>query len=248
MQALGQTSNIEDLVRESSLIFSGTVLELGVSSVANLAPRDNFAVVRVSRVMRSDPALGDLRGKLVTVELLDRGNLRPEQTAVFFTSDWIHGGGIASRELAHLDVTNENEVTAEVARLPQRHLAERVAEAVLVVVADVTETKPTPFDIRWRNAPQWAISVLRIATVLRGQPGTNVMVLFPTTERPMWARAPRLRNGQRAVFLLQRPPAWTVPPEEPSWLEAFTALDPADVQPESQLAIVEILVGQVKSR
>jgi|SRR5882724_7150353 len=138
---------IQELVRDSSFIFSGTVVGLGLSTVANLAPRDNLAAVRIDHLLQSDPALGDLRGRMVTVELLSREELQPEEKAIFFTLNWIQGGGIAVREVAHLDARQEDDVAAEVARLPERHLADRLADAVLVVVANVTGVKPTPFDL-----------------------------------------------------------------------------------------------------
>jgi hypothetical protein len=125
-------------------------------------------------------------------------------------------------------------------------LTERLADAALIVVAEVMRVKPTPFDIRWRNAPQWAAASLRIVGVLRDQPRQNATVLFPTSERPMWARAPRLEEGQRAIFLLRRPPDWAALSDPGE--EVFTVLDPADVQPESQRALLERLLGQGSSR
>ena len=61
----------------------------------------NFAAVRTDRPLRFDPSLGDLSGRLATVELLSRSALKPEEKAIFFTLDWILGGGIAIREMAH---------------------------------------------------------------------------------------------------------------------------------------------------
>ena len=241
---------LQKLVRDSNLIFSGTVIELGASSVANLAPRDNFAVVWVDNPMRSDPALGDLRRRKITVELLTQGELQPDQKVIFFTLNWIQGGGIAAREVTHLETQQEDEVAAEVARMPERHLAERLASAILVVVAEVTEIKATPFDIRWRNAPQWATASFRNVEALRGQPIENMVVLFPTSGRPMWARSPRLRKGQRGIFLLHRPPDWPPLPDlGPTLTSAvFTVLDPADVQPVSQRPLVEKLLRQRSAR
>jgi hypothetical protein len=238
-------SDIQEFVRGSSLIFSATVIKLNASSVTSLAARDNLAVVRVDRALRSDRALGDLRGKSVTVELLDVGELQPKERMIFFTLDWIHGGGIAAREVAHVDAKRENEVTAEVERLPERHLAERVADAVLIVLAEVTRIKLTPFDISWRNAPQWGAGTLRIVEVLRGQPGPNTTVLFPTSERPMWASAPRLTKGQRAIFLLHLRPDWAELPDSGPILTsgAFCALDSADIQPESAHPLVAGRLG-----
>src|ERR1700687_3431565 len=102
--------HIQELVSDSRFIFSGAVVELGSSSVANLPPRSNFALVRIDHPLRSDPALGDLRGKLVTVALHDLGELRPGESVIFFTLDWIQGGGIAVRELAHVDMVHEEKV------------------------------------------------------------------------------------------------------------------------------------------
>jgi hypothetical protein len=237
---------LQKLVRDSSLIFSGTVVELGASSVANLAPRDNFAVVWVDRSLRCDAALGDLRRRKITVELLDQGGLQPDQRALFFTSNWIQGGGIAAREVARMETQQEDEVAAEVARLPERHLAERLADSTLVVLAEVAEIRSTPFDIRWRNAPQWAAASFRNVEVLQSNPTEDMVVLFPTSGRPRWARAPRLKEGQRGIFLLHRPPDWPPLPNLGLNLTSaiFTVLDPADVQPVSKRLLVEKLFGQ----
>lgn len=241
---------IQTLVRDSSLIFSGTVIELGASSVANLAPRDNFAVVLVDIPMRSDPALGDLRRKKITVALVKSGEMQPHEKAIFFTLNWIQGGGIAAREVAHVNPQLEKEVTAEVARLPERHLAERLASALLVLVAEVSKTKTTPFDLRWRDAPQWAIASFRNIEPLFGKPGENMVILFPTSGRPTWSRSPRLHEGERAIYLLHRPPDWPrVPDLSPNLTSAiYTLLDPADVQPELQRPLIEKLLSERRSR
>jgi hypothetical protein len=241
---------LQRLVHDSSLIFSGTVIELGASSVANLAPRDNFAVVLVDKPMRFDSALGDLRRKKITVALLKAGELQQDEKAIFFTLNWIQGGGIAAREVSHVNPQQEDEVAGEVARLPERHLAERLASAMLVLVAEVSKTKTTPFDIRSRDAPQWAIASFRNIEALLGKPGKNMLVLFPTSARPMWSRSPRLKEGERAIYLLQRPPDWPrVPDSSPNLTSAiYTLLDPADVQPESQRPLIEKLLGERRTR
>jgi hypothetical protein len=237
---------LQKLVRDAHLIFTATVVEIGASSVANLSPRDNFALVVVDRPLRADPGLGDLRRRKITVELLKMGELRSEDRVIFFTLNWIQGGGIAVRELGHLEMQQEDEVAAEVGRLPTRHLADRVADAILVVVAEVTAIKPTPFEIRWRNAPQWATASFRNVELLRGHPPEEKVILFPTSGRPMWARSPRLKEGQRGIFLLHRPPDGLPLPQSGAPLRSgvFTVLDPADVQPESQRPLIEALLNE----
>jgi len=238
--------DIQKLIQSSSLIFSGTVVEMGASSVANLPPRANFAVVRIDRILRSDPALGSLHGKAVTVAQSNGSKLEDGERAIFLTSDWIQGGGIAAHEVAHFGLGREQEVAEAVQRLPERHLADRLRSSILVVVAEVIETKPMPYDFRWRNAPQWATASFRFRDAMRGLPTENTMALFATSSRPTWARSPRLYAGQRGIFLLHRPPVWTIPMLEASLTsEAFAVIDPADVQPESQRPLIEKLLSQV---
>jgi hypothetical protein len=237
---------IQQLVHDSNLIFSGTVVELDASSVANLPPRENFAVVLVDNPLRFDSALGDLRGRKITVSLVKSGVLQPHEKTIFFTLNWIQGGGIAAREVAHLNPQREDEIADEVARLPERHLAERLGSAMLVLVAEVSKTKTTPFDIRSRDAPQWAIASFRNIEALLGKPGENMIVLFPTSGRPIWSRSPRLKKGERAIYLLHRPPDWPrVPDFSPKLTSAvYTLLDPADRQPESQRPLIEKLLSE----
>src|SRR5262245_19718128 len=91
----------ENLVRSTGLIFAGTVVELGGSSVPDVKPSDNLIVVRVDRGLRVEKALGDIRGKRITVAVKDPRAFRTGQHAVFFTNSWIHGNGIAVREVEH---------------------------------------------------------------------------------------------------------------------------------------------------
>ena len=237
---------LQELVSDAHLIFTATVLEIGASSVENLPPQDDFVVVMVERPLRSEPGLGDLRRKKMTVKLLKTGDLRLEDRVIFFTLNWIQGGGIAVREIGHLGIQLEDDVAEEVGRLPMRHLADRVADSLLIAVAEVTAINPTPFEIRWRSAPQWATASLQKIEPLWGHPPEEMVILFPTSERPIWARSPRLKEGQRGIFLLHRPPDWPPLPQSDAPIRSavFTVLDPADVQPESQRPVIEAMLSE----
>jgi len=236
--------DLSDAVSASDLIFGGTVIELGASSVANLPAKDNFAVVRVERVYLSGAALGNLIGKRVTVALLDSADLNVNDRFIFLTVGWIFGAGIATREVTHKSAQNESEIEAEVALIPEHYLAKRLANALLVATANVTQIGQIPFDITWRNAPQWEFAYVSVGEVLSGKAPRVVTVLFPSSNRPTWVHAPRLQRGQRSIFILHGVPDWTVSPKTPR-VNAFTALDPADVQPESKRALIEKLLSQM---
>jgi hypothetical protein len=123
--------SITELARSSSLIFTGAVVALGASAVSTLHADPSLVTVRVNRVLRSDPSLGDLRNRVVTVKSSTGHELRPGQSAIFFTRSWIHAEAIAVQELARLDAGAEAEAAAAVQGLPEAHLRDRVATAEL---------------------------------------------------------------------------------------------------------------------
>src|SRR5262249_34858339 len=124
--------SIEELTRSSSLVFAGTVLDVGASNLRALRAQENLVLVRVNRALRVDPALGDLRRRSVTLETQTADRLQPGEQAVFFTQSWIHGEEIAVREVARVDVGRADEVAAVAARLPELHLVDRLADAAVV--------------------------------------------------------------------------------------------------------------------
>ncbi len=238
--------SIPDLSRSASLIFSGTVIKIGDSTVPSVPPRENLAVVRVDRTLRVDPVLGDLRGKMITVAAAAPESLKPGQRAVFFTNSWVHGGGIAVREVEHVDVREEDNVAAAVDQLPQVHLLEQLQTAELVVEAEVVSITPVEKRSGERNVALWAAAELRVKKTLRGQARESTVVYFPTAEWPPWTNAPRFTEHQRGVFILHAPSRNATLSEATLEADSLVALDPADFQPESQLAEVEKLLGKIK--
>lgn len=235
----------ESLVRSTGLIFAGTVVELGRSSVPVIKPADNLIVVRVDRGLRVDKALGDIRGKTITVAVKDPKQFRPGQQAVFFTNSWIHGQGIAVREVQHADVHVQDSVAAIVARLPELHLTDRLRAAVLVVHAQVTTIGPVLRVSLVRDDALWRAAELQVISVLRGAPRTPTIVHFPTSKHPDWARAPRFTEGQRGVFILHTSSGSSNPSLSALPAGSLVVLDPDDFQPESRLAEVEKLVASI---
>jgi hypothetical protein len=132
-------ASIEELVRRSGMIFTGTVLQAGTTEPV-VPPGYGLAVLRVEGGLRVDAGLGELCDRLVTVKTCD-GELRPNRRVVIFAYHWLIGVGIAVQEVAHLDADEEGEVAAEIARLPLKHLRERILGAVLVVDAEVVRVR-----------------------------------------------------------------------------------------------------------
>jgi hypothetical protein len=232
---------LDELVRSSSLIFVGTVVERGRSTLAAVPHRDDLYAVRVDRGLRVDPALGDLSGRTVTVAPATADELKSGEQAVFFTRSWIVGQGIAVREVEHMDAAAMGDVAAAVERLPRLDLRDRLLEAELVVLAEVREVRQLPRTTFERDAAFWAVATLQVERVLRGQPGSSAEVYFPTAVGPRWKYAPRFEQGQRGIFVLH-PPRGANPSEQSLEPASLVALDPRDFQPESSLAEVESLL------
>ena len=236
------TQSIDELTRASSFVFSGKVEQVGASNVPVVEPSDSTVLVRVERGLRTSPALGDVRGRLVTVETPDAQELQPGTEAVFFTDSWIHGDELAVRENAHVGPEFADEVAAAVERLPDMHLEDRLRAAAAVVYAQVARAWVVPGLPYDRQSPLWAEAAVDVLETLKGD-ATGLRLLFPTSDSHHWYDAPRLVAGERAVVLLHvdDPLAgkWL---DGPGWVGAATALDPADVQPESALENVRALI------
>ena len=238
--------SIDDLARQASLVFAGTVTELGASTVPLLPASEKLVVVRVDRGLRVDPVLGDLRGKLITVDATAPRTLKVGQHAIFFTRSWIHGRGLAVHEVAHVDPGQEQETATAIARLPEQHLKERVESAELRVAAQVTHIGAARKSRQRRNAAFWAPADLRVDRVILGSRRQTTTVFFPTTQRPPWTNAPKLKEGQSGIFILHpvsRPSSAFFSDLDPG---SLIVLDPDDFQADSQLSKVESLVAAVR--
>jgi hypothetical protein len=239
-------SSVSEWVRSSGLIFTGTVVEKGKSGVPGVKPNESLAVVQVDRGLRVDPVHGDLRGKRITVLLTGAADVKVGDRALFFTNSWIHGQGIAVREVARTGVSDETAVAEAIAALPGHHLLDRVRSAAVVARGSVERIGPPQRTTYERNAAVWSTAELHLDRVLKGSARKTATVNFPTSDHPMWARAPRLKPKERAVFLLHTPSRTGSASESALDVESFVVIDPADVQPESQLSAVEELVSTLK--
>jgi hypothetical protein len=234
------------LARSSSLIFTGTVVQRHASTVPMVSPHETLVVVTVDRGLLVDPVLGDLRNKMITVAAP-----RPEihnigQKAVFFTNSWIHGRGLAVREVGFLDIAEEDNVARAVGQLPQFHLLDRLRSAELVVAAEVARVRQVEKRSRERAVAMWAVADLKVNKVLRGKVLDQLFVYFPTAKWPPWTKAPRFKEHQKGIFMLHAPSRKATLSEATLETGSLVALDPADFQLELNLEEVETLLKEIK--
>jgi len=234
-----------DLVRSSTFIFKGTVLELGASSVPFVPPNEKLITVRLDQSLRTDPMLGDLRGKTITVAVDSAEKFSVSQQLVFFGNSWVHGRGIAVREVAHLDAGQTDRVAAAVAELPLRHMLDRVQDAEAVVEATINKIDPPGFTLDQHDG-LWATAHLRVEATLKGETPKPAVFCFATGEWPPWNRAPRFEKGQAGVFLLHAPPLDTVKEGGTLAPGRLVTVDTADFQDESQAGRIKKFLSALK--
>src|SRR5467141_1427631 len=95
------TSNQAALAKQSSIVFAGTVSQLGAASFAGVPKSAQTVVVRVDSVLKKPSAVSLKKGDNVTVELKDPSAFQQGTQATFYTEGWIFGSGVAVKELGH---------------------------------------------------------------------------------------------------------------------------------------------------
>src|SRR6266566_1941114 len=75
----------EALVRQSDIIFVGTVIRTGAVAAQDLPASPLTAVVRVDQVLEKPEAVGLVEGDSVTVQSVKQGSLKDGMRATFYT-------------------------------------------------------------------------------------------------------------------------------------------------------------------
>lgn len=237
--------SIPELVEASTFIFSGTVLELGASSVPIQPPNATLITVRLDTSLRVDPVLGDLRGRTITVAVNSAEPFEAGQQAVFFSNSAVHGRGILVNEVAHVDVSQLDVVAEAVAELPRRHLLSRLEDSSVVVNATVTSIDPPGFTFDQHDG-LWAAAHLQVKATLKGTPPSPPVVYFATAEWPPFDRMPRFEPGQAGTFILQVPAIETTTEGGTLPEGALVALDAADFQVTAESARIKRLLAALR--
>src|SRR5437867_10403651 len=89
------------LVKQSDIIFIGTVTQVGAVAVPEVPASDRTVVVHVEQVLEKPAAVALGAGDSVTVQTAQPGSLKPGSQATFYTTGWIFGQGVAVREVGH---------------------------------------------------------------------------------------------------------------------------------------------------
>ena len=239
--ALGQMSRAT-LVKQSDIIFIGTVTQVGAVAVPEVPVSDRTVVVHVDQVLEKPAAVALGAGDSVTVEAAQPGSLKPGSQATFYTTGWIFGQGVAVREVGH-ELGHSPVVAAEqqeaVARarleMNDADLRAHIQKAAMVVAGRVEQVRPAELAAapaqRTRiseHDPQWQEAIIQVQDGIKGaQAGERVVVRFPTSLDVAWVGTPKFTVGQEGTFLLHKDSTTTVVAGRS--VPAYTALHKVDV-------------------
>lgn len=217
-----ESSTQAALSKKSSIIFSGTVSELGATSFAGVPRSAQTIVVRVDSVLRKPQAVSLRKGDSVTIEVKDPSAFHQGMQATFYTDGWIFGSGVAVKELGYeIGPASESvKATSVVERgrgpdqsqVSESELQDRIKAADAVVIGRVIDVH------RWvipkslathrvtEHDPDWHEAVVEIQSVLKGTniKGDKVIVRFPERNDVAWVSSPKFEKNQRGIFCLNR--------------------------------------------
>jgi len=208
-----------EAMRDAAFVFKGTVQKVPGATMASVPVDDTTAIVRVDQILRAPEALAGLTGDVITVKLTERARPKRGEQAIFHTTGWLVGDGIAVRSLGHTDVDSaaasraahpRDPVAAKAARDLERHRddADLVVTGRVTAVRMPAEPPRRAATVKARapiseHAPAWREAIIDVHDVHKGAGSPKRLVVrFPSSTDVRWAAVPKFHPGQRGVFLL----------------------------------------------
>ena len=236
------------LVKQSDIIFIGTVTQVGAVAAPEVPASNRTVVVRVDQVLEKPAAIALGPGDSVTVQTVRPGSLKPGTQATFYTTGWIFGRGVAVREVGHepgrspVVVADQQEAVARARRdVNDAELRAHIEKAAMVVAGRVEQVRPAelaaaparPKRITEHDA-DWQEAIIQVEDGLKGaRAGEKVVVRFPGSHDVAWVGTPRFAVGQEGTFLLHKDSTTGSPTTMFAGrsVPAYTALHKVDVLP-----------------
>jgi hypothetical protein len=241
------SSEIDDLKRQATFTFVGTVKNLNATTMAQVPVTDRTVVVTVDEVLQAPPVLRDLAGTDVTVQLSSSQQVREGQQATFFTNGWLYGQSIAVQEVGHVEGRVGESHAAELAALspgtPENRtlrLRQRLADADVVVVGTVSNIsmpEQRPRGPITEHDPEYREATIDVHAVEKGDPPQDqIKVVYAASDDIRWHSTPTFHVGQSGIFLLDKQEIRELAREE------YAALSPLDYYPPERIDFVRSLM------
>jgi hypothetical protein len=254
-------------VKQSDIVFIGTVLKVHSTSFADMPQSVNNIVVKVDSILEKLPTAVMLRdGDSVTVVTKDPSKFREGMHATFYTASWVFGEGVGVREIGHEipadpeDPPNpghkkEEQMQARKA-ISDMDLRAKVESADLIVVGQVKDIRPVGSPTAGspgskapitEHDPEWQEAVIHVESTIKPSDSTKeVVVHFPASIDVAWYDAPKLKVGQEGTFILRRDKVSGMPTAilQNQQVQTYVALSPGDVLNKDDAKRVRLLVSK----
>jgi len=257
------TNNQAALVKQSSIVFVGTVSQVAATSFTGVPKSAQTIVVRVDSVLKKPQAVSLKKGDNVTVDVKDPAAFHEGTQATFYTEGWIFGSGVAVKELGH-DIppsggtsgaaeTGEKTVGQVQSEISDQDLQRLLASCDYVVIGRITAVHPRVIPKsaapRYRtseHSANWHEAVLQVQSVLKGPKlkRNKMVVRFPVSRDVAWASAPKFEPGQQGIFILKKDQVSGAPTASSGGYkgDVYTCLKPGDWLPMTEEARVRSLL------
>ena len=247
------------LVKQSDIIFIGTVTKVGAVAVPEVPASDRTIVVRVDQVLEKPAAVALTPGDSVTVQTVRPGSLKAGTQATFYTTGWIFGRGVAVREVGHepgrspvVAAVQQQAVARARLDVNDADLKAHIDRAAMVVGGRVQQVRPAELGAApahprriTEHDPQWQEAIIQVQDGIKGaQAGEQVVVRFPGSHDVAWVGAPKFAEGQEGTFLLHVDSTTGSPHAMIGGrsVPAYTALHQLDVLTRQDAARVRVLI------
>ncbi len=240
-------------MRQSDVIFIGTIVKLNAASFSEITPSEKTAVVRVEQLLQKPAAISLNDGQEITLELLNPRGMEVNTTAMFYADGWILGRGIALREVGHAAVVTSRDATPKQISGARKQMIEtqtraRLDGAEIVALGKVTRIQPAPPESRRRiteHDPNWQDAVIKVSKGVKGvSDGSEIVVRFPASMDVAFYGMAKFKEGDERVLLLRKDIRSGLPKTllAEKQVDVFMVEKPADVFGKEQLEqVMEIM-------
>jgi hypothetical protein len=213
---------MKELLAASSLAFTGTVEEVGATTVPDIPADERTVIVGVAEVLHAPPEVDVVPGSRLTMQLAEGLDPLPAGAeATFFANGLAYGEEIAVAEVGRIAPTEaavtsarlagmeagEPPMQALLAEIEQDEVIEHARAADAVVRAQVTALSMVPPEgPPHEHDPQWWIATLHADLVAKGdlEAPTDIQVLYANSLDVRWRRHLKPKAGQGGMWMLHR--------------------------------------------
>jgi len=214
--ACAQDDSAAALAERSAIVLRGKVVKTYASAEPTLAASKQTAVVMVLETLAGQEIVGEQNGKTATVVLHSPDRLKVGDEALFFGNPRFMGQSLTLADEGEILAAPGAAAPVDDARRGiqarrDRPVRERLEVAALVFRGTVESVRPLaaaagpgnkPEPAGSEHDPEWQVAMVRVASPLRGgKAGDQVAVIFAASRDIVWFAAPKLSQGQDAIFV-----------------------------------------------